>query len=68
MTIELNKVTWYSRLSAIVLFIIIIPILAFYLGYKYRQIEDAWHQAKISEERLLATPFPDVPSIETNNQ
>ncbi len=53
MSIELNKVTWYSRLAAVILFVIIIPTIAFYFGYKYRQIEDAWVQTQAAEARLL---------------
>lgn len=37
MSIEFNKVTWYSKWSAVVLFIIIIPILTFYIGREYQK-------------------------------
>jgi|GEM_PF-3991617 len=53
MSIELNKVTWYSRVAAVILFIIIFPVFAFYFGYKFRQIEDAWKQAQVSQDRLI---------------
>lgn len=34
MTIELNKVTWYSKLAAVVLFIVVL-ILGMYIGAQY---------------------------------
>lgn len=36
--IEFNKVTWYSRLGALVLFIGVIPAVAFYLGMQYEAV------------------------------
>ncbi len=38
MHIEFNKVTWYSKLGALILFIIVIPLLTFYFGMKYQEI------------------------------
>lgn len=38
--IKFNKVTWYSRLFAIILFIAIIPVLAFYIGTQYQLAVD----------------------------
>lgn len=35
--IKWNEYTWYSKLSALVLFILILPILTFYIGRKYEQ-------------------------------
>lgn len=37
-TIEWNKVTWYSKLLAIILFIAVIPVWTFYLGTQYGEI------------------------------
>ncbi len=39
MYIEFNKVTWYSKLGALILFIIIIPALTFYIGRKYEEVK-----------------------------
>ncbi len=35
--IEWNKVTWYSRLLALVLFLGVIPAIAFYIGVEYQK-------------------------------
>lgn len=40
MRIEWNKVTWYSKLGAIILFIFIVPILCFYIGMRYEQTRE----------------------------
>ncbi len=37
MKIKWNKVTWYSRWGAIILFIILLPILTFYIGRRYEE-------------------------------
>jgi len=36
MTIKYNKVTWYSKLLALILFVIL-PFIGFYLGMKYAE-------------------------------
>ena len=33
--IKLNKVTWYTRFIALVLFLAVIPALSFYIGTQY---------------------------------
>ena len=35
--IEYNRVTWYSKLLAIIVFLLIIPAVSFYLGRKYQE-------------------------------
>lgn len=35
MIIEFNKETWYSRLAAIILFVLFVPAWAFFLGIQY---------------------------------
>lgn len=40
MDIPWNEVTWYSRLGALVLFLVIVPILAFVIGEKYQEVKD----------------------------
>lgn len=39
MKIEWNRVTWYSKLGAIILFFVVIPVLAFYIGEQYGLLE-----------------------------
>ncbi len=46
MQIHWNKVTWYSKLAAIILFIFIIPALTFYIGMKYEEVQDIASQIK----------------------
>jgi hypothetical protein len=41
MSIQFNKVTWYSRLLALILFLGIIPLIAFYIGTQYETAEQA---------------------------
>ena len=38
MTIEYNKVTWYSKLAAVIVFILVL-ILGFYIGTKYEEVK-----------------------------
>jgi hypothetical protein len=35
--IEWNKVTWYSKLAAVIFFIVIFPAWMFYMGWKFRE-------------------------------
>lgn len=36
-TIEFHKVTWYSRWAAFLFFLLVLPILTFYIGTQYEQ-------------------------------
>ena len=38
--IKWNEVTWYSKLGAIILFIFVVPALAFYIGMQYQAVLD----------------------------
>lgn len=40
MSIEFNKVTWYSKLLALIIFILF-PIIGFCLGMQYQKAVDA---------------------------
>jgi hypothetical protein len=35
MSIKFNEVTWYSKLGAVILFLLVVPILTFYIGREY---------------------------------
>jgi predicted secreted protein len=39
MSIQLNKVTWYSKLLAFILLVIVVPTLFFLLGAQYTQLK-----------------------------
>jgi hypothetical protein len=53
--IEWNKVTWYSKLGAIILFVGVVPALSFYIGTQYQLMVSA-------EPALISTEFT-YPSI-----
>ncbi|HZS42898.1 MAG TPA: IPT/TIG domain-containing protein [Candidatus Paceibacterota bacterium] len=38
--IKWNEYTWYSRLAALIVFILLLPILTFYLGVQYQKTAD----------------------------
>lgn len=44
--IEWNRVTWYSKLGAILLFILVVPVLTFYIGVKYQETKDVVSSAE----------------------
>jgi hypothetical protein len=35
--IEWNRVTWYSRMWALFVFLLIIPVISFYIGTQYER-------------------------------
>lgn len=38
--IVFNKVTWYSKLAAVILFLLVVPALTFYIGTQYQLTKD----------------------------
>jgi hypothetical protein len=38
--IKFNEVTWYSKLAAVILFLVVIPALTFYIGTQYEQARE----------------------------
>ncbi|MCC2630830.1 MAG: nitrite reductase, partial [Candidatus Paceibacter sp.] len=56
MNIEFNKVTWYSKLAAVILFIFVIPWWTFYIGMRYQETVDILKQESVkgvTENTLL---------------
>jgi hypothetical protein len=47
--IKWNKVTWYSKLGAVILFIGIVPTLTFYIGTQYQKTLDAIEASSLLE-------------------
>jgi hypothetical protein len=43
-TLEWNKVTWYSKWGAIILFLLVVPVLCFYIGTQYQAVMDQQSQ------------------------
>ncbi|MEI8061920.1 MAG: hypothetical protein WCG97_01325 [bacterium] len=46
MTIKFNKVTWYSKLAALILFILVVPTLTFYIGREYERTQEVLSQVQ----------------------
>lgn len=59
MHIEFNKVTWYSKLGALILFILVIPALTFYIGRKYEEVRILNSYTNISPAKVSNTLNPD---------
>ncbi len=50
--IKWNKVTWYSWYGALFLFIVILPVLSFYIGTKYEATREA-----LASTSVVSVPF-----------
>ncbi len=50
-----NEVTWYSRLGAFILFFAVIPVLAFYMGTLYQEVN------RLTESTETSTYIKPVP-------
>jgi hypothetical protein len=37
--IKFNEVTWYSKLAAVIFFLVIVPLLVFYIGTQYQEVK-----------------------------
>ncbi len=53
MNIEWNRVTWYSKLLAVILFIGILPVLTFYIGSKYEETVIAVNEAGLPSSSIF---------------
>ncbi|MEA2715584.1 MAG: hypothetical protein QOG91_612 [Candidatus Parcubacteria bacterium] len=42
MKIVWNKVTWFSKLAAVIFFLLIVPILTFYIGRQYEKTVETY--------------------------
>lgn len=61
MKIVWNKVTWYSKLVAILFFIFIVPIIVFYIGKEYGQTQEMVNQYQssvITPSDSIIMPIP----------
>lgn len=56
-----NEVTWYSKLLAIIFFIGVLPVLCFYVGVRYGEVNDHGNQTLILPE---ASPYQQVSNQE----
>lgn len=58
MSIKFNEVTWYSKLCALVLFLIVIPALVYYFIGEYRAIEEMYKSVNIPDAKSTSTSLP----------
>lgn len=49
MKIIWNEVTWYSKLAAVILFLVIVPCITFYIGFKYGEVKTLIQSSGYSE-------------------
>lgn len=54
MKIKFNKVTWYSKLAAVIFFIAILPIWTFYIGARYQEAVNLESQIVLDSARNLS--------------
>lgn len=40
MEIQWNKVTWYSKLAAIIFFVGVLPVFTFFMGMEYKEVQE----------------------------
>lgn len=50
-----HEVTWYSKLGALLLFVLVVPVLAFYTGTKYNELQ--------AVKKLIVAPHPEAPRV-----
>jgi hypothetical protein len=50
--IKWSEVTWYSRWGALILFLIIVPIIAFFIGQRYQEVKEL---KKVEEDIVVDT-------------
>lgn len=65
MSIQFNTVTWYSKLGAVILFILVVPTLTFYIGRKYQETVTLLEQSEVpsvtaSKQSTLSRPTGSV--------
>ncbi|MES2623539.1 MAG: hypothetical protein V4576_04005 [Patescibacteria group bacterium] len=48
MTSQWNQVTWYSKLGALIVFLLVIPILSFYVGTQYERTQQTLKNQSIA--------------------
>lgn len=63
-TIKWNEVTWYSKLGAVILFIVVVPILTFYIGRSYQQLQEI--RSMIVDVPATTTPTTATSTSVTN--
>ena len=62
MNIYWNKVTWYSKLLAIIFFIAILPTWTFYIGMQYEKTVDSYNVNDTPSQVSVPTNTSDTPT------
>jgi hypothetical protein len=44
--IEWNKVTWYSTSLSLIFFVLVLPGLIFYIGFRYKQVTATFEESQ----------------------
>lgn len=44
--IEWNKVTWYSTSLSLIFFVLVLPALIFYIGFRYKQVTATFEESQ----------------------
>lgn len=67
--IEFNKVTWYSKLGAFIVLVVIVPALAFFIGMKYGLLKAQYPSSDISLTSSVAstTSTPQIISFNASD-
>lgn len=60
MSIKFNEVTWYSKLGAVILFLVVVPILAFYIGGQYREVSLLSKGVTVVETHQSSSPTTNI--------
>jgi hypothetical protein len=63
--IKFNEVTWYSKLAAVILFLLVVPALTFYIGTEYQLTKDVVSNGVI-ELPFVKAEHPPVTSMVKN--
>jgi hypothetical protein len=71
MNIEWNKVTWYSKLAAIILFVGAVPALTFYIGKQYGEVsvlsnEPVYNSPGETHFKLTSTNVPVATPVKSD--
>lgn len=61
MKIVLNEVTWYSKLAAILFFLLAVPVLCFYVGTQYQLEKTTLESGNAPQVTYIAAAKPAVP-------
>jgi hypothetical protein len=59
--IEFNKVTWYSKLAAVIIFLLVIPMITFHIGREYQKTISVLETASATDVPLSSVDMGGQP-------